>query len=338
MKLGESAKKAYESSCWAKVTVLVEEHRKCMREIGGRVFMPIVIDGKEEMTQVTPEQQFSWYANQVKQHIKDLMNARIDAFIEIHESIGEAPCDEDVQMLIDDLSPLTKGFAHYMPPIYQSMISPVPEELVKRSYGAYEEEIKTFPAICFSKLNAFVNKARMLKERGLSISGSINNPVNIVNVGRDVNGPIQVGAEASSQAVIVANNLHSEKQFYSYDALWHSLCDLRIAANDLWESPKVANAEKLATQLKITEDQLMRGSIHIEDVHIESLKRLIAEFSDFRVGKIRLIALMDRQISQKPYVRDKQIQEATHMNGQIRDRYLRLLEEIESSFRRQMRG
>jgi len=134
------------------------------------------------------------------------------------------------------------------------------------------------------------------------------------------------------------NKPYSEKQVYWYDALWNSLCDLRFAADDLWESPIVANAEKFAAQLKKTEEQIMKGSIHIEAAHIESLKSLIREFGNFRVGKVRLIALVDQLNSQESDVDDGKIQHATVVNGQIRDRYLRLLEDIESSFRKQMRG
>jgi hypothetical protein len=138
------------------------------------------------------------------------------------------------------------------------------------------------------------------------------------------------------QATPGANRLHSEKQFYLYDALWISLCDLRIAANDLWEYPNVDNAEKFAAHLKKTEVQIMKGSIHIEANHIDSLKRLIGEFSKFKVGKDRLIALMESQSLQS--FDDEQIQKATLANGQIKDRYVRLLESIEHSFSLQIKG
>jgi hypothetical protein len=42
----------------------------------------------------------------------------------------------------------------------------------------------------------------------------------------------------------------SEKQFYLYNDLWSSLCDLRIAGNNLWESATKARLKKFAEQLK----------------------------------------------------------------------------------------
>lgn len=130
---------------------------------------------------------------------------------------------------------------------------------------------------------------------------------------------------------------YSEKQFHLYSDLWSSLCDLRIAAEELWDRASLANARKLAEQLKKTEEQVTRSSLLIEDRHYESLKKLMKEFGKFRIGKVYLIDLRSRR-SNVDGINDADIESAIQSNRVIKEQYSSLLAEIESSFKTQMKG
>ena len=122
-----------------------------------------------------------------------------------------------------------------------------------------------------------------------------------------------------------------------YNDLWSSLCDLRIAGDDLWERASVANARRFAEQLKKTEEQVARSSLLIEDGHYESLKRLMEEFNRFRFGKAQLIDLRNRR-AHTYGVNDEDIEFTIESNRETKEKYSNLLAQLEGSFKRQMRG
>ena len=126
----------------------------------------------------------------------------------------------------------------------------------------------------------------------------------------------------------------SEKQFHLYNDLWNSLCDLMIAGNNLWEDVTETNAKKFAEQLKKTKDQILRSSLLIENDHYQRLKELMDRFSKFEFGKIRLIDL--RRSNDQVNLED--IERTIGNNRIVKDDYLRLLNEIESYFKDQIRG
>lgn len=130
---------------------------------------------------------------------------------------------------------------------------------------------------------------------------------------------------------------YSEKQFHLYSDLWSSLCDLRIAGDSLWERANVANARRFAGQLKKTKDQVKRSSLLIEEGHYESLRKLTEEFGKFQVGKAKLIDLRNSHTHDHG-VNDIDIEFAIEANRETKEKYSKLLAELESSFKRQMRG
>jgi hypothetical protein len=130
---------------------------------------------------------------------------------------------------------------------------------------------------------------------------------------------------------------YSEKQFHLYSDLWSSLCDLRIGGDSLWERAIFANARRFAGQLKKTEDQVKRSSLLIEDGHYESLRKLMEEFGKFQVGKATLIDLRNSP-NHDHGVNDTDIKFAIEANSATKEKYSKLLTELESSFKRQMRG
>jgi len=134
----------------------------------------------------------------------------------------------------------------------------------------------------------------------------------------------------------------SEKQFYLYNELWSSLCDLKIAANNLWEMASRANLQKFSRQLRKTEDQILRSSLLIDDTHYVTLTKLLKEFSDFKFGKTELrdlrVTRADKGNTDDPYLTTEEIKRVIDGNGTTKDQYLRLLRQIEIYFKNQIRG
>ena len=127
----------------------------------------------------------------------------------------------------------------------------------------------------------------------------------------------------------------SEKQFYLYNDLWSSLCDLMIAGNNLWESATKEKAKEFAEQLKKTEDQILRSSLLIENNHYQRLRDLIEQFDKFEFGKARLRDLRNRPIHQ---IDRNDIESTIENNRKVKEDYSHLLNEIETYFKDQIRG
>ena len=128
---------------------------------------------------------------------------------------------------------------------------------------------------------------------------------------------------------------YSESQFHLYNELWSSLCDLRITGDNLWERASKTNLRKFADQLKQTKDQVTKSSLLIEDDHYRLLKDLLNKFGEFRFGKIKLIELCGRS---RLEFADTEILRTIEQNRRAKERYSELLDQIEHSLRRQLRG
>lgn len=129
----------------------------------------------------------------------------------------------------------------------------------------------------------------------------------------------------------------SENQFHLYNDLWSSLYDLKIVGDRLWEGADSGTVKNFARQLKKTESKVFRSSLLIENDHYERLKRLIEEFNEFKFGKEQLVRLRDMPGSSITF-RTQDIQDVITHNGSVRDKYSKLIDEIEIFFKNQMRG
>jgi Glu-tRNA(Gln) amidotransferase subunit E-like FAD-binding protein len=139
------------------------------------------------------------------------------------------------------------------------------------------------------------------------------------------------------QHALEAVNRYSETQFHLYNDLWSSLCDLRIAGDQLWEEANSINAGRFARQLQKTRDMVQKRSLLIEDLHYEALKSLMQEFDDFNLGKARLLELRRNQFPIQD-LSDHDVQRVIHQNSLKKEAYSQLLTELEASLKRQLRN
>ena len=130
----------------------------------------------------------------------------------------------------------------------------------------------------------------------------------------------------------------AERQFHLYNELWISLVDLRIAGDNLWEKLDLQSLKNFAKQLDKTEEQILRSSLIIEDQHYEALRDLIDRFSDFEVGKNKLMNFRKNNSRANNEITAPMINDCITNNGDIKQRYSHLLTEIEKSFKKQIRN
>jgi len=203
MKLGDTAKRAFESAYLDKLISIREDHDQEMKKISWTTHISAVIGDEPRMIEVSPTERVNLYVSQVKRYAKNIINARIDAFIEIHKMVGECPDREDVADFKRDLGNMARSFIDTIKPAYEHPLAPyTTPELKEQILQALDQELQAYPGMYVHRLDRFVYESLLLKERGLPIGGGSNGVTNnIVNVGRDVNGPIQAGADGSSQIV-----------------------------------------------------------------------------------------------------------------------------------------
>ena len=126
---------------------------------------------------------------------------------------------------------------------------------------------------------------------------------------------------------------YSEHQFEAYNQLWTSLFDLKNLGDTLWERANPTNLRNFSKQLRSTKVMVGRMSLFIEDEHFAQLKRLLSGFSEYQLGKQKLIEIRagDR-IDVNEIEQFSQIQE-----NQLRlQEYSRLINDIRDSFRQQI--
>ena len=128
---------------------------------------------------------------------------------------------------------------------------------------------------------------------------------------------------------------YSEQQFKLYTELWSELYSLKVNADELWDNANHLNLKKFVEQLKQTTDQVKKNSLLIERGHLSELLRLFAEFGEYQVGKQKLIEYEYRDNG--THKDDKEILNMILDNGDLKNRYSKILDELEIEFRRQLK-
>jgi hypothetical protein len=130
---------------------------------------------------------------------------------------------------------------------------------------------------------------------------------------------------------------YSEHQFTIYNELWSSLCDLKLAADDLWDAATYERLSKLSEQLAHAYDKLEKSALLIEPEHYGHIKILLDAFAEFKFGKRNLLEIRQLAANQSG-VTETNISEVIDFNKGVRAKLLKALPKISDSLRRQIRG
>lgn len=130
---------------------------------------------------------------------------------------------------------------------------------------------------------------------------------------------------------------YSGRQFELYNQLWHSLFDLKLMADALWEEANEQNLRCFSQQLKKTMNEVEKSYLFIEENHYQELSELLNEFKNYEIGKKRLVQLYMRR-SYRQQVDRYEIQQLVEQNREGKQRYEQLVKEIGDNLKNQIRG
>ena len=137
-----------------------------------------------------------------------------------------------------------------------------------------------------------------------------------------------------------STNRYNSKQFELYNNLWSSLIDLKISADELWESATGRKLKDFSIKLYNAKISIEKSSLLIENNHYDELIRIIKKFEEFEVGKKKLITLRNKNIQdidniiQNTYNIDGIIQN----NKNVKTNYDDLLDKLKKEFKSTIRG
>lgn len=122
-------------------------------------------------------------------------------------------------------------------------------------------------------------------------------------------------------------------QFGAYQEIWDTLCDLRLAADRLWDRATPRNVKEFGRHFEAVRRIVYGSEVLIEDPHLATLRTLIDDFREFYDGKGGVLELRRQQPPD-----EAAIDSLIARNGQVRQRFAATLENLSASLKAQMRG
>lgn len=126
---------------------------------------------------------------------------------------------------------------------------------------------------------------------------------------------------------------YSNKQFELYSKLWTSLYDLKLLGDDLWERATASKLVKFSKQLKETKNEIERASLFIEDEHYTELIGILSRFSEYQIGKEKLIDYRRAHDND-----DEFVAEVIGRNRTEKNQYENLIQRIKADLKQQIKG
>ncbi len=130
---------------------------------------------------------------------------------------------------------------------------------------------------------------------------------------------------------------YTEGQFDEYRELWAALCDLKVAADDLWNVATPAKADDFLEKLSETRLSLEKSSLLVEQEHYQRLTDLLMQFNEFWHGKQALIELRLLEEEDQRVLQDRRRQIVAD-NRFLVDEYSQTLDELRGYFQSHLKG
>lgn len=131
---------------------------------------------------------------------------------------------------------------------------------------------------------------------------------------------------------------YSEKQFDLYNDLWKVLLYTKYQADELWESASPEKIPSFGEQIKLTRAAINNNLLLIEEEHYKKLIELIRQFEQFQFGKVKLIDIRRQPNIDMETISIEETKQTIQMNEKTKDKYDKLIMEIGTSFRTQIKG
>jgi len=131
----------------------------------------------------------------------------------------------------------------------------------------------------------------------------------------------------------------NSKQFELYNQLWSSLIDLKISADDLWQSANLIRLKDLSQKVFDAKVSIEKSSLLIEDNHYLKLLELIKKFESFQFGKKTLVELRTKpRTNNNQDFDENQIAQVISNNGNVKNEYDELINSLKIEFKQQIKG
>ena len=132
---------------------------------------------------------------------------------------------------------------------------------------------------------------------------------------------------------------YSEKQFELYNDLWKVLLYTKQQADMLWQRTDPAQIPAFSEQIRLTRRAIDDNLLLIEEEHYDKLIQLIEQFEQLQFGKLKLIDILTLSNSDdKLEITQEEANSTIKMNKKIKDKYDKLIMDIGTSFRNQIKG
>lgn len=131
---------------------------------------------------------------------------------------------------------------------------------------------------------------------------------------------------------------YSNKQFELYNSLWIQLVELKDKAEILWEEASMKNLKQFAQTLKNTKTAVEKSVLFLEDEHYNDLMELLKEFSEYEIGKQKLIEYRNSENNDNLIQAGLREQIFIRANENRKELYELILNRISESFKSQLRS
>jgi hypothetical protein len=111
-----------------------------------------------------------------------------------------------------------------------------------------------------------------------------------------------------------------------------------LQADELWENAIPEKIPSFSEQIKLTKTAINDNLLLIEEEHYHKLMELIKQFEQFQFGKVRLVDIR-RDIGENvSNISASQTRQTINLNKETKDNYDKIIMEIGTTFRNQIKG
>lgn len=137
-----------------------------------------------------------------------------------------------------------------------------------------------------------------------------------------------------------SNNRFNTKQFELYNELWSSLIDLKVSADELWDSATISKLKDFSNKVYQAHISIQKSALLIEEAHYKKLMDIMKKFKEFEFGKKSLISLRNKTIKEIGQIDlyGNAIELIISNNRSAKQEYDDLLLELKKQFIKQIRG
>lgn len=129
---------------------------------------------------------------------------------------------------------------------------------------------------------------------------------------------------------------YSDKQFKLYSKLWESLCELKFSAVRLWQEANEKNLRDFSEKLQLALENVEKSYLFIEEKSYQTLRDLLKEFGEYRIGKKKVIELRSKY--NRSVVSRSEVRRLVENNSHTKQKFLQIMEELGKDLKRQLKG